>query len=100
MNIIRVFNRLLQRAGLRVSRDRQSVYRTLWTARAAGFTPGTVIDVGAAHGDWSRMCRRVYPNAEYILVEPLSEYFAFHRSMPHERFIPMAAGEFFLPARR
>ena len=34
-----------------------------------GFLPGSIIDVGAYHGDWSRMARRIFPNAPIYMVE-------------------------------
>lgn len=43
-------------------------------AKKIGFTPRTVIDVGAAWGKWSRECSAVFPDAEYLLIEPLEEY--------------------------
>lgn len=39
-----------------------------------GFAPGTVIDVGAAFGSFTRECHAVFPDAEYLLIEPLEEY--------------------------
>lgn len=39
--------------------------------RSRGFTPSTVIDVGAYEGEWSSMISGIYPNSEYILIEPL-----------------------------
>ncbi len=44
--------------------------------RRAGITVATVIDVGAALGDWSLECARTFPDARYILVEPLDEFSA------------------------
>lgn len=38
------------------------------------FIPRTVIDVGAAFGDWSKMCNHFFPDAHYFLFEPLQEY--------------------------
>ncbi len=35
---------------------------------------GTVLDVGAAHGEWSLACSTILPDARYELFEPLSEY--------------------------
>lgn len=35
-----------------------------------GFRPATIIDVGAFEGNWSRMTRRVFPDAELLMVEP------------------------------
>src|SRR5438132_7811918 len=40
--------------------------------RALGFMPGTVFDVGVAEG--TPDLYRVYPEAEYVLIEPLAEY--------------------------
>jgi hypothetical protein len=32
------------------------------------------VDVGAAYGGWSFECQDIFPNARYLLIEPLSEY--------------------------
>jgi FkbM family methyltransferase len=46
-------------------------------ARQSAHTPiGTVIDVGASDGSWSRLAQRFYPQANYLLIEALSN--------PHE----------------
>jgi FkbM family methyltransferase len=37
--------------------------------KSNGFTPQTIVDVGAFVGDWSRSANRVFPNARYLLVE-------------------------------
>ena len=48
--------------------------RILLHAKNRGFTPATVIDGGAAHGNWSRECSTIFPDAQYLLIEPLAEY--------------------------
>jgi FkbM family methyltransferase len=35
--------------------------------------PATVLDVGAAFGDFSRTCSSHFPDAHYVLIEPLHE---------------------------
>src|SRR5437868_1304838 len=35
-----------------------------------GFHPKLVIDVGAYVGDWTRMCRRVFPDPAILMIEP------------------------------
>jgi len=43
-----------------------------WSLRQlslSGFSPDLVIDVGAYVGDWSRMARRYFPNARFMLFE-------------------------------
>lgn len=42
-----------------------------------GLAPKTVLDVGAAYGDWSRASRVAFPRAHHFLVEPLSEFAPF-----------------------
>ena len=42
----------------------------LYRTRRNGFQPKLVIDVGAYVGDWTRMCKRVFPNASILMIEP------------------------------
>lgn len=34
-----------------------------------GFTPTTILDVGAFHGDWTRFTQHVFPSASYTMIE-------------------------------
>jgi FkbM family methyltransferase len=43
---------------------------TLANLRRSGFTPSTVIDVGAYDGSWARGVARIWPDARYVLFEP------------------------------
>lgn len=38
--------------------------------RTKGYCPATIIDVGAYEGNWTRLARRVFPNASTLMVEP------------------------------
>lgn len=53
---------------------RDSLLQALRQAKAVGFSPQTVIDVGAAYGSFTGQCNTVFPDARYVLVEPLEEY--------------------------
>lgn len=51
-----------------------------WTMGAAldrvaklGLAPATLIDVGAASGEWSRTAKAVFPDARCLLVEPIAD---------------------------
>jgi len=46
----------------------------LETVAQNGLTINTVIDVGAAYGEWSSLARTIFPKARYILIEPLPQY--------------------------
>jgi methyltransferase, FkbM family len=78
--VVKVVNAVLEHAGLRLSRvpkiDRLTHPGFLAQLRALGLRPGTVFDVGAAYGEWSRACSAEFPDARFILVEPLEEFAA------------------------
>ena len=77
----RAANRILAPAGLAIVRkganDRATLAGALANARRLGVEPRTVIDVGAAYGYWARECANVFPDARYLLVEPLEEFRPF-----------------------
>lgn len=58
--------------------------------------PETVIDVGAAKGKWSLRCAQVWPQARYLMVEPLAEnqgaLAAITQAHPTWQHIAAAAG--------
>jgi len=63
--------------------------------RDQGFDPGVVLDVGAARGDWTTSCRRIYPQATYLLIEPLADYAPALSALSaygRIRYLPFAAG--------
>jgi FkbM family methyltransferase len=49
-------------------------YAVLQLLKRIGFSPRVVLDVGASNGAWSANCARVFPEAEYYMVEPLPDY--------------------------
>jgi FkbM family methyltransferase len=57
-----------------ISRSRESLFQLLEQAKAVGLSPNCIIDVGAAYGSFTRQCLEIFPDALYVLVEPLVEY--------------------------
>jgi FkbM family methyltransferase len=53
---------------------RDSLKGVLEQVKGTGFAPATVIDVGAAMGLFSTTCHTFFPQAQYLLIEPLNEY--------------------------
>lgn len=49
------------------------VEKFLEDVRARGFEPRGIIDVGANHGNWTKMARRVFPQAKVLMIEPQQE---------------------------
>ena len=45
--------------------------RTLQRLKHHGYIPDTVLDIGACHGTWTQECRHVYPDANYLMFEPI-----------------------------
>lgn len=64
-------------------------------ARDVGFRPGTVVDVGAALGSFTRLAHTVFPEATNVLIEPLAEYASALRKLtaelPQAHHVPAAA---------
>lgn len=56
------------------SEKRLSLAGALNHLRKQGWYPKTVIDVGAAFGDWSREASQIFSKAHYLLIDPLKEY--------------------------
>jgi FkbM family methyltransferase len=50
------------------------VQKFLARARGLGLRPRTVFDVGAALGDFTEGCWKVFPEAQFFLIEPLDEF--------------------------
>jgi FkbM family methyltransferase len=82
--------RLRRRAGVVTAAAR------LENLRRAGFAPRQVIDAGAYRGEWTRLAREIFSEAEFLMIEPqpqlrpaLEELCA---SWPRVRYRPVALG--------
>lgn len=74
---------------------RETLVGVLGQVLQAGLSPRTIIDVGAAYGQFSRICYSIFPKASYVLVEPLEEYKPYLEAVkadqPHTQVIYGAA---------
>jgi FkbM family methyltransferase len=77
--------------------DRWTMAAALSRAATLGVQPASIIDVGAAVGEWSQLAHVVFPDAQYVLVEPLHERAAALAALcgrhPRMRHVAAAAGE-------
>lgn len=102
--ITQLIKRCLRAVGLELRRvtpaesfviDRSSLPEMLEHIRRLGLVPKTVVDVGAAYGSFTRTCSAVFPDAQFLMVEPLIEYQGalkeVARSIPGSRYIAAAA---------
>lgn len=67
-------NALLGALGLRIvnaSWGPRGAIDSLRRARAGGVEVRQIVDVGASNGSWTRDCLTVFPEARYLLIEPL-----------------------------
>lgn len=44
--------------------------RTLELLRTLSFKPAHIVDIGANHGDWTRVTKCYFPESSYTLIEP------------------------------
>jgi len=63
----------IHRPGYDVGRRRACLRGSLQTASTIGFTPATIIDVGAARGLWSLEVASIWPDASYFMIDALAE---------------------------
>lgn len=98
-------NRLLAPARLTLARphelaatqpDRWTMEAALGRAATIGLAPATIIDVGAAAGEWAQAARSTFPKAALLLIEPLAERQArlteFSRRCPGTHLVAAVAG--------
>lgn len=67
-------NALLAPLGVRVVSRRwgpRGPFDALRRVRAQGVVPRQIVDVGASDGTWTRECLGIFPDARYLLVDPL-----------------------------
>ncbi|HKP23030.1 MAG TPA: FkbM family methyltransferase [Dongiaceae bacterium] len=48
--------------------------------RAKGFSPKLIIDIGASDGSWTSHCRKIFPDPQYRLYEPLYSHLDHYRN--------------------
>jgi len=72
-----VHDLLFRFSSARVSEDlkhRYAMGNSMWwsleNVKRCGFSPRTVVDAGAYIGDWTRRTSKIWPAAEYLMVEP------------------------------
>jgi FkbM family methyltransferase len=53
----------------------QSVWHCLKRLKSMKIHPKTIIDVGASNGVWSWTAAKVFPNAHYVMVDPLMSHY-------------------------
>ena len=72
----RILNAALRPVGARIistTLGPRGFAEALARVKKKGIHVNQVIDVGAARGEWTRECMRVFRKAEYFLVDPLTE---------------------------
>ena len=69
--------------------------RHLRGMKRRGFAPTLVLDVGAARGDWTTSCHAIFPDARFVMIEPLPEHDAELTALAGRwgmRYVRAAAG--------
>lgn len=90
MNIIKKLMRLsgfeLQRISVPGASERPigQIDIFLEDIRARGFNPHLILDVGANIGGWTRMAKKIFPEAAFLMVEPQPEMRKFLDSICSE----------------
>ena len=62
----KLISKALQRDDLPLE---EQAYRRL---AASGYAPASIVDVGAHDGNWTKLARRLFPDARIMMIEPLT----------------------------
>src|SRR5687767_8922500 len=99
--LLKAMNAVLERFGYEARAKRPepppiTMQGVLDRARQRGADFGTIIDIGAAAGRWTRKALSYFPKARFLLVEPLEERKAqldeLRLEHPAVEFVIAAAG--------
>jgi len=73
--IATIINRIAKPFGVQVNGLNSNVTmpRALENIRKRGYSPSSIIDIGASNGKWSMVGHGVFPDAHFLLIEPLAE---------------------------
>ena len=47
------------------------MFNKIQSIRNKGYTPDTILDIGACKGEWTNNCLKIFPNAKYVLFEAI-----------------------------
>lgn len=70
--IFRVIRRLIPQSIINNLKIKYHVPDMDWSLRnlyANGFRPKNVLDIGAFEGEWTLMCKNIFPDAKYLMFE-------------------------------
>lgn len=79
-----------------VYKDYAQVYQVMRRLKVNGYSPDFVIDVGASHGIWSHTASQLFPESEFILIDPLINRYEqaarnyYLKNIPKARFLELA----------
>ena len=79
----------------RVNWNKEEQWRMLGRLKKQGISPENIVDVGAGDGAWSWTTSQVFPNSNYVLVEPMLEHYnqsdcqQYHRSLGDSQILKM-----------
>jgi FkbM family methyltransferase len=73
----------LERVGLdvQVIRHWPNLHFFMRTWKKFGLAPKFVIDIGANHGDWTRIVSKFFPDTEFLMIEPQERLKEFSRDI-------------------
>ena len=60
-----------------LTRAARETKQLMYRLKSLGFTPHTVLDVGANNGEWSKLVSSIYSGAFFTLIEPQEEMSPF-----------------------
>ena len=79
----------------RMNWNKQELWEVLQRLKNQGISPSQIVDVGAGDGSWSWAVSQIYPDAEFVMIEPLLSRYSeqdrehFQKSLEHCEVLEM-----------
>jgi FkbM family methyltransferase len=82
-----------------IYKDYAQVYQVMRRLKVNHYHPDFVMDVGASHGIWSHTASQLFPEAQFILIDPLINRYEqaarnyYLTNIPHAKFLEIAVSD-------
>ncbi|MBD2653560.1 FkbM family methyltransferase [Synechocystis sp. FACHB-383] len=82
-----------------IYKDYAQVYQVMRRLKVNNYRPDFVMDVGASHGIWSHTASQLFPEARFILIDPLINRYEqaarnyYLKNIPKAKFLEIAVSD-------
>lgn len=64
--------------------DVPDMFRSISKLKVLGFDPKMTVDIGAYKGEWTKEMQVIFPNSNFLMIEPMSEKATLLENIAHQ----------------